>query len=255
MTDIGVVQSAADAGVTGIAAASNEGLAALWSGQPLFGLAVSVLFYVGGLGLHRRFPSIHPLFTSSAGIIVLLLALGVPYEAYQAGGEWLTLVLGPATVALGVPLYKYWSRIRQEAWAVCVGICAGAIVAIVMAALFVWLLGGSRELILTMMPKSTSSPIAIELSRLIGGNPSFTAVLTVLTGLLGSMFGRAFLRLIGVRDPLAIGIAVGVAAHGIGTAKLIRQYEDEGSYSAFAMALTGIVTGLLFVPIVLWLQG
>jgi putative effector of murein hydrolase len=105
-----------------------------------------------------------------------------------------------------------------------------------------------------MLPKSVSSPIAIELARLVGGNPAFSAVLTVLTGLLGSMFGRAFLLRIGVRRKLPIGIAMGTAAHGIGTAKLVREHEEEGSYSALAMGLAGIVTGLLFIPLVLWLS-
>lgn len=223
--------------------------------HPLFGVAVSVVFYVAGLAIYRRYPRIHPLFTSSLGIIALLAVTQIPYEAYQVGGEWLTFILGPATVALGVPLYKHWHVIRRELAAVVIGIALGSAIGIASAGAFVWLLGGSKELMLTMMPKSTSSPIAIELSRLVGGNPVFSAVLTVLTGLLGSMFGRAFLLRIGVRDPLSIGTAIGAAAHGIGTAKLLRTHEEEGSYSAFSMALTGIVTGMLFVPIVLWLQG
>jgi predicted murein hydrolase (TIGR00659 family) len=223
--------------------------------QPLFGLTASVVFYVLGLAVHRRFPRIHPLFTSSAGIIALLLLLHIPYEAYQAGGDWLTVALGPATVALGVPLYKYRDRIRRELVAVLSGITAGSLTGICTAGVTVWITGGSKELIVTMLPKSVSSPIAIELSRLAGGNPAFSAVLTVLTGLLGSMFGRAFLLKIGVRGDLPLGIAMGTAAHGIGTAKLIREYEEEGGYSAFAMALAGIVTGLLFVPVILWLRS
>jgi predicted murein hydrolase (TIGR00659 family) len=222
--------------------------------QPLFGLTVSVLFYVLGLAVYRKLPRVHPLFTSSVGIIALLLALRIPYESYQIGGDWLTLLLGPATVALGVPLYKYWGRIRRHIAAVLVGITVGSLTGISATGMLVWLTGGSKELILTAMPKSVTSPIAIELSRLVGGNPSFSAVLTVLTGLLGSMLGRAFLLRIGVRGKLPLGIAMGTSAHGIGTAKLIGQHEEEGSYSAFAMALAGIVTGLLFVPIALWLH-
>lgn len=221
--------------------------------QPLFGLAVSVMFYACGLGLSRRFPKVHPLFTSSIGIIVLLLLLRVPYEAYQVGADWLTVVLGPATVALGVPLYKHWKRLRRELPAVLVGVTVGSFTGICATGLIVWATGGSKELIVTMLPKSVSSPIAIELSRLVGGNPAFSAVLTVLTGLLGSMFGRAFLLRIGIRGKIPLGIAIGVSAHGIGTAKLIREHEEEGSYGALAMGIAGIVTGLLFVPLVLWL--
>jgi predicted murein hydrolase (TIGR00659 family) len=220
--------------------------------QPLFGVTVSVVAYALGIGLSQKYPRIHPLFVSSLSIILLLLATNIPYEAYKIGGDWLSFLLGPATVALGVPLYKFRNLIKKQLFAILTGVVMGSIAGIVSAGSFMWMLGGSKQLVLTMMPKSVSAPIAIELSKLVGGIPELSAVVTVLTGLFGSMLGISFLKRLGIRGSLATGIATGTAAHGIGTAKLMHSSEIEGSYSAFAMALSGIVTSVLFIPIVWW---
>jgi predicted murein hydrolase (TIGR00659 family) len=223
--------------------------------QPLFGVTVSVVAYALGIGISQKYPRIHPLFVSSLIIILLLISAKIPYESYKIGGDWLSFLLGPATVALGVPLYKYRSRIKKQLAAILTGVVAGSIAGILSVGSFIWLLGGSKQLVLTMLPKSVSAPIAIELSKLIGGIPELSAVVTVLTGLIGSMLGKSFLQRLGIRGPLATGIATGTAAHGIGTAKLMHSSEIEGSYSAFAMALSGIVTSVLFIPIVWWVQN
>ncbi|MBN2983069.1 MULTISPECIES: LrgB family protein [Cohnella] len=225
-----------------------------WLGQPLFGVALSVVFYSLSLIAGKRFAWLHPLFVSSGGIILFLVLTDIPYEVYEAGGEIVTFFLGPATVALGVPLYKYRKRIRAEWVAVLGGITAGALVSIVSTGGLLWALGASRETILSAMPKSVSSPIALELARLTGGSPELSATLTVLTGLAGSMMGISLLRLLRIRGDLPIGVAIGTAAHGIGTSRLLRQSEAQGSYSGFAMAMNGIVTGLLYIPIVWWLD-
>ena len=223
--------------------------------QPLFGVTVSVVAYAFGIGVSQKYPRIHPLFISSLSIVSLLLVTNIPYEAYKVGGDWLSFLLGPATVALGVPLYKYRSRIKKQLSAIFTAVIVGCLAGILSAGAFMWMLGGSKQLVLTMMPKSVSSPIAIELSKLVGGIPELSAVLTVLTGLIGSMLGKSFLDRLGIRGELATGIATGTAAHGIGTAKLMQSSEIEGSYSAFSMALSGIVTSILFIPIVWWVQN
>jgi predicted murein hydrolase (TIGR00659 family) len=222
--------------------------------HPLFGVTLSVGAYALGIRLSQKYPRIHPLFVSSISIILFLLVTKIPYETYKIGGDWLSFLLGPATVALGVPLYKYRSLIKKQLTAIFTGIVAGSLTGILSAGSFIWMLGGSKQLVLTMMPKSVSSPIAIELSKLVGGIPELSAVLTVLTGLIGSMLGRSFLHRLSIRESWVIGIATGTAAHGIGTAKLMYSSEIEGSYSAFAMALSGIVTSILFIPIVWWVK-
>lgn len=225
-----------------------------WTEQPLFGIALTVLAYVFALALQQRWKALHPLLTCSALVIAFLLVTNVPYDAYRKGGDYIVFLLGPATVALGIPLYKNAQRIRNALLPIAAGITAGSISALLLAAGLVWVLGGSRELLVTMMPKSVTSPIALEISRQAGGIPELTAVLTVLTGLIGSMFGPGLLRLAGVRDDISIGTAIGTSSHGIGTARIIRDSELAGSVSGFAMGAAAILTSLLFIPLYWYLR-
>jgi len=218
-----------------------------WMSNPVFGIALTVIAYVASLRLQRRYPWLHPLFVTSGGIILLLVALRIPYEAYAAGGKVLEFFLGPATVALGVPLYRQFRRMKRDLTAILAGVTVGSATGIVVAGLSASLFGASQELVRSMLPKSVTTPISLELARDLGGVPELAAVLTVLTGLFGSMFGPALLRRCGVRDDLPLGIAIGTAAHGIGTARLIRESESQGAASSLAMALAGIVTSVLAV--------
>lgn len=209
--------------------------------------------YLIALKLHQRWKWLHPLFVTSGGLVALLLLARIPYEAYSIGGEWIEFLLGPATVALGVPLYKQASRIKDRLASILCGITAGSLSAMASAALLVWLLGGTRELIVTMIPKSATTPISMEIIRQLGGMPELGAVLTVLTGLLGSMIGPELLKLTGVREDIPVGVAIGTSSHGIGTARVLRESELTGSVSGFAMAMTGIITSICAIPIYLWL--
>ncbi|MCZ8521494.1 MULTISPECIES: LrgB family protein [Paenibacillus] len=222
--------------------------------QPLFGVSLTILSYAAALGLQQRWKGLHPLLTCSLMVMGVLLLMHLPYEVYRKGGEYIVFLLGPATVALGVPLYKNAQRIRRSFLPILAGVSAGSLSSLLLAAGLVWALGGSRELLLSMMPKSVTSPVAIEISRQAGGFYELTAVLTVLTGLLGSLFGPAFLRLSGVHGDIAVGTAIGTASHGIGTARIIRDSELAGSVSGFAMGAAAIITSLLFIPLYGWLR-
>jgi predicted murein hydrolase (TIGR00659 family) len=222
--------------------------------NPLFGVAVTVAAYAICLLVHQKLRWLNPLFLTATVLISLLIALKIPYESYRRGGELLVFILGPATVALGVPLYKRARQIRQNLWPIMIGVVAGSISGLASAGLLVWVTGGSREIILSMMPKSSTAPIAVEISRQLGGVPELTAVLAVLTGLLGSMFGPRILRLCGVRNDIALGLAMGTSAHGIGTARVIRDSELQGSVSGLAMALAGIATAVLAMPLYWWMK-
>jgi len=219
--------------------------------EPLFAIAITVLIYLAAQGLHAKWRWMHPLFAASLGVMVLLYVLDVPYEAYKAGGRYIEFWLGPATVALGVPLYKHASIIKKQLPAILGGIAAGTISAMGSAGLLVALLGGTRELMLTMIPKSASSPISIEVVRMIGGQPELGAVLTVLTGLLGSMIGPKLLRMAGLGGDIPLGVAIGTSSHGIGTARVLRESDLVGGISGFAMGAAGIVTSVCAVPLYL----
>ncbi|WP_281887196.1 LrgB family protein [Paenibacillus sp. YYML68] len=225
-----------------------------WLEQPAVALPVTLGAYVFGLWLNRRYASLHPLFVCSLLLIGLLLLLNVPYASYRQGTEALVFILGPATVALGVPLYKNARSIGRHALPIAAGITVGSISALLLSAALVWSLGGSVQLMLSMMPKSVTTPVAVEISRQAGGIPELTTVLTVLTGLMGSMFGPALLKLAGVRDDISLGTAMGTGSHGIGTARMLRDSELAGSVSGFAMGAAAILTSVLFVPLYMWLS-
>ncbi|RKN84135.1 LrgB family protein [Paenibacillus ginsengarvi] len=226
----------------------------VWWNDPLFGVTVTVAAYAAALALQKRIRWLHPLFVCSAVVIVLLLATGIPYESYRVGGDLLVFCLGPATVALGVPMYKHAVRLKRQLKAIAAGVLTGSVCGMTSSAFFIWAAGGTQQLIVTALPKSASSPISIEIVRQLGGIPELGAVLTVLTGLVGSMIGPAFLRGIGVRDDVALGVAIGTASHGIGTARIIRESELQGSAGGLAMGLGGIVTSLISVPLYWLLQ-
>ncbi|TBL80221.1 LrgB family protein [Paenibacillus thalictri] len=217
--------------------------------NPLFGIALTVLAYVLALGLQRRWRWLHPLFVCAGVVIVILLVSGVSYSDYHIGGSYIEFFLGPATVALGVPLYKNAQKIKKGIGSILAGITVGSVAGIASSAALVWAFGGTRELMLTMMPKSVSTPISIEIVRAAGGIPELGAVLTVLTGLIGSMIGPEVLKWFGISGDMAIGTAIGTSAHGIGTARLIRESELKGGISGFSMGLAGIITSILFIPL------
>lgn len=217
--------------------------------HPLFGLSLSIMAYAAANLLYQRFRFLHPLFVCTGFIVLVLLSFHIPYETYKRGADLLTLILGPATVALGVPLYKYAPLIRKNLSRVLFSVLAGALTGIAVSAAIVGFLGGSRPIMLSMMPKSVSSPIAIEIAQHLGAIPELTAVLTTLTGLFGSMFGTRILRWFRIHDDISIGIAIGTAAHGIGTAKVLKDSEVQGSFSGLSMGICGIMTSILFIPI------
>lgn len=220
-----------------------------WMSTPVFAIAATVGLYALALRWNARRPWLHPLFVTAGGMIAILLLAGIPYETYKAGGDLLTFFLGPATVALAVPLYRRRHDIRRRIGLILGSVTVGSAAGIGSAWLLVALLGGSRELLIASLPKSATSAISVELSRYLGGPGELAAVLTVLTGLAGSMLGPSLLRLLRLDGDVPLGLAIGTAAHGIGTSRLLRDNEEAGSYAGLAMGIAGIVISLLTVPL------
>jgi predicted murein hydrolase (TIGR00659 family) len=220
--------------------------------SPLFGLSVTVGFYAIALMIRGRCRWAHPILLTCAGTLLAIWAFGAEIKAYRAGGDLITMALGPATVALAVPLYKHAERIRAALRPVLAGVLVGSLTGVASGAAFVLVVGGSSQIMLSMMPKSVTTPISMEISRLIGGWPELTAAMTVLTGLAGSIVGPMFLRVCGVRHPAAVGVAMGAATHGIGTARMLEDDPVQGSFSAVAMGLCGMLTTMLAIP---WVMG
>ena len=220
---------------------------------PLFGIALTLLAYHLAEVLYRKtsFILFNPVALSIATIILLLKFFAVPYADYAQGGDIILFLLGPSVVALALPLYQRREEILKRKLPILLGILAGAITSIITAAGTAWLLGGSHKVVLSLVPKSVTTPIAIGIVEKIGGIAPLTAALVVLTGCLGAICGPEFCRLIGIRTPAAIGLAVGTAAHGIGTARMLGENRFAGAVSGLAISLNGLATSII-VPL-LWL--
>jgi predicted murein hydrolase (TIGR00659 family) len=225
--------------------------------SPLLWLTLTVLAYVAAEAVHRRVgrhSAANPVLIAVAILLAIVVASGTPYEAYFEGAQFVHFLLGPATVALAVPLHRELVRARARAVPLSVAVLAGSAVAVVSAIGVARLLGASRAIVLSLAPKSSTAPVAMGIAEKIGGLPSLTATLVILTGILGAIIGPAVLRALRVRDAAATGFAIGVASHGIGTARAFQLGERQGAFSALGMGLNALVTSLL-VPALVKLLG
>ena len=224
---------------------------------PLLGLTLTLLAYQGAYWVYTRSgmnPLANPVAIAVAIIVALLTLTGTPYATYFEGAQFVHFLLGPATVALAVPLYAQLPRLKRMLGPALLALAAGSITAIVSAVAIGWTLGGSRATLLSLAPKSVMTPIAMGIGEKIGGLPSLTAVLVVGTGILGAVMARGLFNALGCRDQAIRGFAVGVAAHGIGTARAFQVSETAGAFAALAMGLNGLATALL-LPLLIGLWG
>ena len=223
------------------------------STTPLLGLTVTLCAYVLGYYLYRkcRFnPLINPVLIAVLLLVSLLLASDTPYSRYFEGAQFVHFMLGPATVALAVPLYRQFHLVRRSASAVAVALAFGSLTAVLSAIGIAWLLGASRATLLSLAPKSVTTPVAMGIAEQIGGLPSLTAVLVILSGITGAVLGTYTLDLVRVKDWRARGLAMGVASHGIGTARAFTVNEVAGAFSSLAMGLNALATAVL-VPVLM----
>lgn len=208
-------------------------------------LTLVVFYLFSELHSRKRKFYTNPVLLSIITIAAVLKWFGIPYGSYMDSAVILKFLLGPAVVSLAVPVYKGRETIKAYAKEITLGIAVGGTVAILSAFYIAQFLGGSEEVLLSIAPKSVTTAIAIGISEKIGGIPALTAVLVILTGLLGNAFAPELLGLIKVRDRIARGLATGVSSHGLGTARIILDDELAGAVSGLAMALNGVFTSLL----------
>lgn len=218
-------------------------------GQPLFGLAVTVICYALALVVQARWQWAHPLVVTTGLLLGVMFAARVPVEAYQRGGDLLTLLLGPATVALAVPLYRRLTHLKANAGGIVAAVAVGGLVSIGSAWGTVWLLGGTEEIARAMIPRSVTTPVSVAIATELHAKAELAATFTVVSGLFGAVVGPAFLRLCRVRNDFALGLGVGTAAHGIGTSSVIRRSEAQGAGAGLAMALNAVFTSAAMMPV------
>ena len=230
----------------------------LWvylSASPLLGLTLTLVAYQGAFWIYRRsgnHPLANPVLIAVTLLVVFLLTSGTSYEAYFEGAQFVHFLLGPTTVALAIPLYTQFRRVRAMLWPVMAGLLAGSLTAILSAMAVARLFGASPATELSLAPKSVTAPIAMGIAERIGGTPSLTAVLVIITGVLGAVGARYVFDAIKLRDQAISGFALGVASHGIGTARAFQISEQAGAFAALAMGLNGALTALLLPLLLRW---
>ncbi len=226
-------------------------VAAFWvylQAGPLLWLTLTLVAYAAADLLFRlagRNPLLNPVAVSVALILALLAATGTPYATYFDGAQFVHFLLGPATVALAVPLWRNLAAVRRTLVPMAASLMLGSATAIISAVAVAAALGADRAMLASLAPKSVTTPIAMGVSERLGGLPSLTAALVILTGVVGAMTATPLLNLLGVRDWRARGFAVGLASHGIGTARAFQVNELAGTFAGIAMGLNGLVTALL----------
>jgi predicted murein hydrolase (TIGR00659 family) len=214
----------------------------------LLWLAATLAAYALGDALFRasgRRPWVNPVLIAVAVLAGLLWLTATPYPAYFEGAQFVHFMLGPATVALAVPLHANLGRVRAAALPMLAGLLAGSLTAIGSALGIAWVAGVRGEALLSLAPKSATAPVALGISEAIGGSPTLTAVLVILTGITGAVIATPLLDALGIRDWRARGFATGVAAHGIGTARAFQVNETAGAFAGVGMGLNAVLTALL----------
>lgn len=230
---------------------TNAPLADIWvylSASPLLGLTMTLVVYGLMYRLYQRAgqsPWLNPVAWSVVILIGLLWLMDVPYQDYFDGAQFIHFLLGPATVALAIPMYQQLERLKALWLPLVVTVIFGVVVGSVSVMIIASALGVDSVTVLSLSPKSVTAPVAMGISEKIGGLPSLTAALVVITGILGALVGTRFFDLLRIGDDAVRGVAMGITAHGIGTARALQVSNRMGAFSGLAMALSAFFTSLL----------
>jgi len=216
------------------------------------GLTVILYLFLNSQYLKYRWTILNPVLTTTVALVIVLLTFGVSYESYMLGGRWIGELLGPAVVALAVPLYKQWDLLKKNLMPITIGVTAGSIVGLLSGALLTKLFRFSSEMVLTMLPKSITTPVAMQMAETLGGIPSLAAVYVMTAGFTGILVGPWLLKLLRIDSSIGRGIGLGSSAHGLGTAKAFEYGPEEASMSSVAMTLSAVI-GSFLGPAIVWL--
>lgn len=223
---------------------------------PVFGILLSVVCYEIGILIQRKTknPILNPLLLAIIFVILVLTVFDIPKETYDLGGSYILFLLGPATVVMAVPLYKQINLLKKDWLPILVGIFVGSATSVLSVIGLAKLFGVNIEIAVSMLPKSVTTAIGMEVSKEIGGVVSLTVAVIVLTGILGAVMGPFILKLLGIKDEVAQGVAMGTASHAVGTSKAMELGETQGAMSGLSIGIAGLTT-VLIIPLVIGLLG
>jgi len=223
----------------------------LWvylAATPLFGLTATIVTYVLAQTAYLKLgqaPWANPVLWTVLVLAALLTASGTPYPTYFAGAQFIHFLLGPAVVALAWPLWQRRLEVRRRAGAILLAALAGGTAAALSVGAIGYALGLPGEVILSLIPKSVTAPVAMGIAEKIGGIPALAAVFAVLTGLVGAVSGKYLFDALGIRSPAIRGFALGTAAHGIGAARALQVHPDAGAYAGLALGMQVLLASFL----------
>jgi predicted murein hydrolase (TIGR00659 family) len=214
---------------------------------PLFGITISLLAFELAVYLNNKskIAIFNPLFVSQTLIILFLLKFNISVEAYNKGGQLISFFLAPATVILAIPLYKKIKLLKENALPILIGITVGSIAGMISVIMLGRLFGLSELLKISILPKSVTMPIGIEISSQLGGLSAITVAATAITGIFGAVAGAHICKLFRIKDKVAVGVAIGTASHALGTTKAMELGETEGAMSSLSIGVAGIITVVL----------
>jgi predicted murein hydrolase (TIGR00659 family) len=232
---------------------------AVWSylvHTPLLAIALTLCAYLCAMKIAEKLhfsPLANPVVIAVAMIILVLSSTGISYADYFSAAQPIHLMLGPVTVALAIPLARQMPRLRKIAFPLSVGLLLGSLTAIMSAVLIIIWMQGSYQLALSIGPKSATTPIAMGIAEKIGGIPSIAAAIVIVTGAIGALVARYLFNWMRISSPEIRGFALGLAAHGIGTARAFQVSKEIGTFAGLGMGLNGILTAFLapaLVPVI-----
>jgi len=212
--------------------------------SPLFGICLTIIAYIIGLEIYKKFklPILNPILIALIIIIPILLYFKIPLETYKKGGDLISFFLGPATVVLAVPLYKKVDLLKQHFVPILGGVVVGVFTSILSCVLIGKVLGLDLSLIKSSLSKSLTTPIAIELSKQVEGIIPITIVMVMITGITGAVLAPFICKIFKIENKIAKGIAIGTASHAVGTSRAIEMGETEGAMSGLAIGVAGVLT-------------
>lgn len=222
------------------------------SANPLLHLTMTLVIYQIGEWLYQRSgrsPFLNPVLISVVSLSFILLLTNTNYQSYFEGAQFVHFLLGPATVALAIPLYNQFEQVRRSAGALAVALVSGSAVAAGSAGFFAWASGATPDIISSLIPKSVTTPIAMGIAEKLDGLPSLTAAVVILSGIIGASLGPPIMNFLGLIDSRAQGLALGVASHGIGAGRALQINETAAAFAGIAMGLNGLLTAAL-LPVI-----
>lgn len=219
--------------------------------SPLFGVLLCLLAFEIGFFIYKKtkFPLFNPLLIAIGLVITILVLFNIDYDTFNEGGKFINMFLGPATVVLAVPLYNQLELLKKYSKPILIGILFGSIIGIFSVVGLCILFGLDKQILATLLPKSVTTPIGMEISKNLEGIVPLTVIAIILSGIFGAIVGPVVCKVFKIKDKIAIGIALGTASHAVGTTKALELGEVEGAMSSLSIGIAGLLTVFL-APII-----